>query len=807
MLLAVLTFAGYKIFAEVLPDDARVSENQELTYYITVNSDGIDHTGAQSSDSQIVEETSGITKVTDIVPKDLIFEGFVTSPDGSFGSVQRDDKLTACAGKVIDDTNEDGIDDGVWNADNTEYTYHGLHYDANSRTVTFRTKGITAGCELTVGVKTRTPYFGRYEYRKDFYNTASFIDESIAGRSNTVHAYMERPKPTVPGSPTTDKPDDSSYYISYEYQGDVPDDAPNLPAQEWHHSGEEISFINAPNIECYSFDGWWWTPSGAPAGYKVATDALNGHMPGMNVPVWGVFSKTCSDDEPEIVDPEKYNVSYEVEGTKPSSFSVPASRLYFEGANVEVDSTKSGEIFDGYDFSGWDTDDVDIEGDDLYFSMPSRNVTLRGSFNRDQYTVNYEFIGDNQPANAASLLPAAAQYYMGDTVTVASPVSADGYTFSGWMADPTFEMPAENVTIYGEWVRDRETFTPEIKIEITNPQDEFYKGDIVKFKVSVKNTQNFDLNNVYLQELLEGAHFVLGDGYAVERDTFAKIEHIPAGGEASVFAEFEVTKNFETTYTNTVALIAADCADSNYSLPNEWNNEVSIDFKTGLLKNIPVDKSDDKPSPKTYDGISRHVASGAIIAGGLGACLILTRRLRRGGIVYSYAAGIMVVSGLGVVLVNGGLKIFADALVERPEYDIYSQNLNFENEDAGAWKVHESASWMGVGEAMLNIKVTTKHISNLHQKDVILVLDNSVWTKNELDGTPIDHEDDPTSLDYMKQGASKFVSELLADGDSRIKIMSTWGDVASEMTDNENEAIAAIDSIQSTNARTLIAML
>lgn len=797
---AAAFFAGLRIFADPLPDDARVSENQELTYYITVNSDGIDHTGAQSSDSQIVEETSGITKVTDIVPKDLIFEGFVTSPDGTFGSVQRDDKLTACAGKVIDDTNEDSVDDGVWNADNTEYTYHGLHYDSNSRTVTFRTKGITAGCELTVGVKTRTPYFGRYEYRKDFYNTASYVDESIAGRSNTVHAYMERPKPTVPGSPTTDKPDDSSYYISYEYQGDVPNDAPDLPAQEWHHSGEEISFIDAPNIECYSFDGWWWTPSGAPAGYKVATDALNGHMPGMNVPVWGVFSKTCSDDEPEIVDPDKYNVSYEVEGTKPNSFSIPASRSYFEGANVEVDSTKSGEIFDGYDFSGWDTDDVDIEEDDLYFSMPSRNVTLRGSFNRDQYTVNYEFIGDNIPSGVA--LPDSEQHYYGDVVTVAPVVSADGYIFSGWMADPTFEMPAENVTIYGEWFKNKETFTPELSIEITNPKDEFYKGDNVDFKITVKNTQNFELNNVWLEELLDGAYFTVGDGYSVEQNTFAKIANIPAGGEAYVYARYLVDKNYATAYINTVALLSADSGDSNYSLPDEWDNEVSIEFLAGLIPDVPEDEPgepEDSPSPKTYDGVGKFVISGAIIAGGLGACLFVVKRFRRGGIMFAYSGVIMLVSALGVMLVNGGLEIFADALTERPEFDIYSEKLNFENGDAGAWKIHESASWTGVGEALLNIEVDTNHISNLHKKDVILVLDNGVWTTKAIDGTPVDREDQPTTLDFMKRGASEFVTDLLKNGDSRVKVIATWSDIDGDMASDIDEAIAQIDAVESTS--------
>lgn len=217
LLLALLALNFFKIFAEPLGDEARVNENDQLTYYITVNSDGIDHESIESSDSQIADEVSGITTVTDVLPDGLTFEGFVTSPDGSFGAVQRDDKATQCAGRVIDDTNEEGVDSGVWNADNTEYTYHGLHYDAATRKVSFRTKGIGAGCELTVGVITRTPTLPDGVFRMDFYDHAKFVDESLFGDSNTVHAWIQ--KDTLPGE----------FSLSYRYDGVVPENAPALP--------------------------------------------------------------------------------------------------------------------------------------------------------------------------------------------------------------------------------------------------------------------------------------------------------------------------------------------------------------------------------------------------------------------------------------------------------------------------------------------------------------------------------------------------------------------------------------------------
>lgn len=804
---ALLVFGYFKIFAEPLGDDARVYENDQLTYYITVNSDGIDHEGVTSSDSQIADEVSGVTTVSDVLPEGLTFEGFVTSPDGTFGAVQRDDKTSQCSGRVIDDTNEDGVESGVWNADNTEYTYHGLHYDAATRKVTFRTKGIGAGCELTVGVITRTPYLGKYEYRKDFYDHASFVDESLFGNSNTVHAWIEKPRPVDDlDSEDTPKPDGTYYSLKYKLTGDIPQNPPALPAQEWHKSGEAITIAEIPAFdECYSFDGWWGDyTSYYSSSTKVDVSNLT-TMPYFDVVIYGILTKTCSDgsgDEPAIEAPVKYDVSYEIDGTKPEDFKVPAKRSYYEGASVYVDSTNTeGDNIDGYDFSGWSTDDVDL-GDETNFTMPKKNVLLRGSFEQQSYTVSYQFIGDVMPDNANSLLPASSEHYAGETVSVAAVPSADGYTFSGWYADPSFEMPAENVVIKGEWTKNKAEFVPGIVIEITNPESEYHKGDTVEFKITVSNDKDFALNNVWIKELLEGAIFIPGDGYEIEGDNFVSIATVPANSSASVYAKFDVVKNIEKIYTNTVEFVAADIENQDYVFPAEWDKTASVDFATGILADVPVDKDNEetKPdSPVTYDGLGKMMVSGATLAGGLGLCIVLSRRVRRGGIIYGYCAGIMVVSGLAVVLINGGGNLFADSLELRPSLDIRSEKANYDDGGAGAWNVNESAQWTGVGEATLKIKVNTKHIANLHKKDVILVVDNGVWTTKAIDGTPIDREDEPTTLDLMKNGMIDFVQELLADGDSNIVVIPTWGNYDNVMTRDVNTAISQIEAITSTD--------
>lgn len=782
-----IIYAGLKIFAAPIADEARVDENETLTYYITVNSDGIDHNGVQSTDSQLADETSDITKITDKIPDGLIFQGFVTSPDGTFGAVQRNDQTTTCAGKVIDDTNEESTDTGVWNEDTYTYTYHGLHYDAPTRTVSFRTQGITAGCELTVGVITKTPTLPEGVFRMDFYDHAVFTDGSLTGDSNTVHAWIQ--KDILPGE----------YSLSYRYDGVVPDNAPALPSTSYYNNfGETITKAPTPTLEGYDFDGWYvFINSSSP---KVPLSALN-TLPGKSVEAYGTWlyhGQPISPDDERI---EKYDVTYEIEGEKPDSFNIPAKRSYLEGASVTLDPTKEGDNYDGYDFSGWNTDAVVLEGN--IFEMPKNNITLRGSFEQQKYTVSYAFVGDTKPENADSLIPAETEHIVGDIIEIAPVPSADGYTFSGWYVDSSFEMPARDIVINGKWTKNKTPYAPSIGIEILNQQDEYHSGDIVEFKIDITNSSTVDLSNVWLSELLDGAYFTEGEGYTVNQASFAKINSIPANSTASVFAEFQVTKNLDKTYTNTVELIALDFDDSDYTLPESWENEVSVDFITTIIDSLPVD-DDPEPIPTeksevpiTLDGIFKTIGSFVIITVSFGFCVFYAKQNRRNKSAYGVCAITIVASGLLVVWINGG-HIMADSLVETPELDIYSSKLNFENEEAGSWNVHQSARWTGVGLATLDIDVYSKKISDLHNRDVIMVLDNSNWTNYSIDGTEPDNSNDKRVIEIMRDGASEFVTDLLGSNDSRIIIMPTWGDNDAEMTSDTDEALRQIGTIEPT---------
>lgn len=145
------------IAAEPLSNGIEVERNSDLIYYLSVREDGIDVKGIESNDTTVADVAGGRVSVTDKLPEGLSFKGFVTTDDGTIGAASRSDSSVICSGNVVDDTKEISVKEGSWNADKSEFTYHGLHYDANTRTVSFVAEKIRAGCELMVGIITTTP--------------------------------------------------------------------------------------------------------------------------------------------------------------------------------------------------------------------------------------------------------------------------------------------------------------------------------------------------------------------------------------------------------------------------------------------------------------------------------------------------------------------------------------------------------------------------------------------------------------------------------------------------------------------------
>lgn len=534
----ILTLYIGNSFATLLNNDVEVKERSELIYYLNVSYDGVDKKGVQSNDTTISEIKSDILFIEDKIPDGLEFTGFITTDDGSIGAVKRSDG-TVCTGKVIDDTNEESTSEGIWNASHTEYTYHGLHYNFETRTVTFKVKNLKAGCKLTVGIKTKTPTVDdpetpEKEIRRDFYNYATARERNLTINSNTVHAFM--------GSEFA-----SLYNINYEYTGTVPENAPEPPKTSSYAPGTKVGVAANVEIEGYTFNGW------------TTSDAtINNNsfiMPEGDVTLKGSFTKKNTN-----------KVTYTLTGTKPKNYVLPSEKEYYPGAAVNLDSLKEGDIFNGYRFLGWTSSDVTISNE-RDFIMPSNNVTITGRFEEVKYKVIYQFYDGVLPANAENYLPDTKEYKPGSKVTVENVKSEPaGYKFLGWYKEEEFEMPNQDVTIYGEWKEQAGTFEPTITKEVISTKNYYRVGDVVRFKITVKNTASFTIKDVMIKEDISA--FEPSSDYNVLSDHFAMIDTLSANSSINLYASYKVKSNDKGTIENTAEIKGA-LADNNYELKDK----------------------------------------------------------------------------------------------------------------------------------------------------------------------------------------------------------------------------------------------
>lgn len=559
ILLAIFSSTSFAL----LENDVEVKEESELIYYLNVNYDGVDRNGVKSSDSTTSSINSGIITVEDKIPDGLEFTGFVTTKDGSIGAVKRNDDNSICTGKVIDDTNDASTSSGTWNSEKTEYTYHGLHYSTSTRTVTFKVKNLNAGCKLTVGIKTKTPTIDDptttvKETRRDFYNFASAREKGLTTNSNTVHVFM--------GSETV-----ALYNVKYTYTGTVPDSAPAEPTTSTYASSNKVGVAANPEIEGYTFSGW------TTSDVTVSNNSFT--MPEKNVTFKGSFTKNTN----------QYKVTYAISGTIPDGYSVPLEKNYYEGSSVTLDTLKAGDVVNGYRFLGWSTSDVTLNTEtDSEFVMPSKNVALVGSFEVIKFKVNYAFNSGTLPPNSEQYLPDVQEYKAGDSVVLSSVKSVpSGYKFLGWNKETTFEMPDNDITVYGEWQEDSGTFQPTISKAVSNNKTYFRVGDVVKFKITVKNTASFAIKNVVVKEKND-TFFESGDGYTTSSEHVAEIASIPANSSVDLYANYTVSSSDSGTVSN-VSEIKGALSENNYQLASAdytATTSFKIQSKLKICKNV-----------------------------------------------------------------------------------------------------------------------------------------------------------------------------------------------------------------------------
>ncbi len=130
------------------------------------------------------------------------------------------------------------------------------------------------------------------------------------------------------------------YNVTYEYVGEVPADATELPAKESYTAGTAVDVKADATAEGYTFSGWTTEDADVTDGGFT--------MPAKDVVLKGSFEKIIN----------YYDVTYKYEGEVPANApAVPGKETYEEGSNVAVENVPS---LDGYTFIGWETKDVTV---------------------------------------------------------------------------------------------------------------------------------------------------------------------------------------------------------------------------------------------------------------------------------------------------------------------------------------------------------------------------------------------------------------------------------------------------------------
>lgn len=576
--IALLLLVGIStsiISAVLLDNDVQVEKDTTLTYYLDVSYDGVDVKGVESSDTATADIRSGSIYVEDKIPEGLTFESFVATEDGTIGAVKRSDN-SSCSGYVVDGVN-------------------GLKYDETTGKVSFTVKNLQAGCKLTVGINTKTPASvddlntELVEKRRDFYNAATATEGSVTAISNTVHVWM--------GSENAEL-----YEVKYEYTGDIPSNAPTLPITNKYAENTSVGIEKDAILEGYRFTGW------TTEDVTVTNGTFT--MPNKSVTLKGSFEKVNS-----------YKVTYKIDGDMPDGYILPIEKEYYPNSSVNVDSLKIGDVINGYKFLGWTTSDVTIT-EDNDFIMPEANVVITGKFEEIKYKVSYAFQGVDIPANSSSLLPVTKSYKPGEVVKLESEPSASGYRFLGWYKEDNFEMPESDIVIYGEWAVEKGKFEPAITKEIIDKKDSYKENDVVKFKIVVTNTADYEIYDVYVSENNDKAKFIDGEGYSVETTHMAKIDSIPSGGSVILYSEYKVTDE-EGTITNEAEITGA-LAHNNYTLNTDKEYKSRTEFK--VIKNsITSNKNDNTNNPNTGDNVIKYIVIGIISLGVIIGIVLFTK--------------------------------------------------------------------------------------------------------------------------------------------------------------------------------------
>lgn len=99
------------------------------------------------------------------------------------------------------------------------------------------------------------------------------------------------------------------------------------------------------------------------------------------------------------------------------------------------------------------------------------------------------------------------------------------------------------------------------------------------------------------------------------------------------------------------------------------------------------------------------------------------------------------------------------ALTPTKSVIITSQNTNYDNKDAGSWKVEKSSKWIGKGRARVSFNVDTTAMPKSKNTDVVMVIDVS----DSMSGN---------KLENVKRSSTELIETLLSNSNNNVSLVS-----------------------------------